>query len=526
MKKIDKELSEKIDNNHFLIESFSNENFNYLRELEDADVIFLLKNYNILINIILLEEDTKHLKNNWIKKALSLLYYSLDEDENICPVCNKLSDKNIKLLVKENIDKIQDYENDLIKNYEIENKNKNLSFYEIINKINSIKNIINEKRISYLNIINYVYLINEFKENELISIKKEYLNLIEQRKEIESNLISFFQRIKSKEEEIKYILTNKFGIRSYNIDFNPLEYKLKIKLDREIKNYSTSEINLMVLLINLYDFIASDRSIIVIDDPLSSYDIPNQYVIMYEIMSKLNNYNKKALIFSHNIDIINISKSQRNGYFEYEQIEIVSSKNLNNQRVINKIKIKNDNNIFSVSNFKHSNEVLNLFFNKLYEKDYKNENNESELFHYHGTVNQDGLSNEILVDLIDEVSKGTLDNNDFYVNGFVKIIYLVALRVWIEKKLYENVCVNEDIKLSFCNKKRLSEKIDYIFPLNGKTLWTGSNKVNREFLMSKKVMLNQNAHSKDQITPFYYALNLTLFDIENEILQIKNAFNN
>src|SRR5690554_1933175 len=61
LKKIDKELSEKIDNNHFLIESFSNENFNYLRELEDADVIFLLKNYNILINIILLEEDTKHL---------------------------------------------------------------------------------------------------------------------------------------------------------------------------------------------------------------------------------------------------------------------------------------------------------------------------------------------------------------------------------------------------------------------------------------------------------------------------------
>jgi len=42
--------------------------------------------------------------------------------------------------------------------------------------------------------------------------------------------------------------------------------------------------------------------------------------------------------------------------------------------------------------------------------------------------------------------------------------------------------------------------------------------------MSKKVMLNQNCHSESQENEFNYALNLTIDDILNEILEIKKAF--
>ena len=44
--------------------------------------------------------------------------------------------------------------------------------------------------------------------------------------------------------------------------------------------------------------------------------------------------------------------------------------------------------------------------------------------------------------------------------------------------------------------------------------------------MSKKTMINQHNHYKSQILPFNYALNITLDELKNEILDIKNHFNN
>ena len=54
--------------------------------------------------------------------------------------------------------------------------------------------------------------------------------------------------------------------------------------------------------------------------------------------------------------------------------------------------------------------------------------------------------------------------------------------------------------------------------------WTGTEKVTKTYLMSKKVMLNQNDHSKSQKEPFYFALSLSTEEIVKEIIDIKGHF--
>lgn len=48
----------------------------------------------------------------------------------------------------------------------------------------------------------------------------------------------------------------------------------------------------------------------------------------------------------------------------------------------------------------------------------------------------------------------------------------------------------------------------------------------KRFIMKLIHMLNQHNHYKSQILPFNYALNITLDELKNEILNIKNHFNN
>lgn len=143
------------------------------------------------------------------------------------------------------------------------------------------------------------------------------------------------------------------------------------------------------------------------------------------------------------------------------------------------------------------------------------------IFHYddpHSTNYQgENFSNDYFVDLIENLPNISFNNMNFSDNCVMKIIYLVAIRVWIEKKFYDEF--GDRLR-----NRTLGEKINYIFPKNGSSKWTGSPNVTRGFLMSKKVMLNQNKHTEGQSSPFYFALNLTLDDIYDEITVIKGAF--
>ena len=144
------------------------------------------------------------------------------------------------------------------------------------------------------------------------------------------------------------------------------------------------------------------------------------------------------------------------------------------------------------------------------------------IFHYDEpfSKNIDGYdyNNDYLFNLIEQYDDTTLDNTNYIENTANKIIYTAALRIWIEKQFYD--ITNNDISL---HGKEFGSKIQYMFE-NGR--WTGSTKVTKEYLMSKKVMLNQHIHQKSQEMPFYFALNLSLDDVAKEITDIKNHFIN
>ena len=104
-------------------------------------------------------------------------------------------------------------------------------------------------------------------------------------------------------------------------------------------------------------------------------------------------------------------------------------------------------------------------------------------------------------------------------------MYMCAIRVWIEKKFFD--AVKEDNTLiKKIEGKQFLEKGNVLLPKNSDSVLISKYpNVTRTFLMSKKVMLNQNEHYQSQIIPFNYALNISLDELISEIEAIKNRFN-
>lgn len=510
------------DNEKLLLE-FTTNNFDNISTLSN-DIEFIVKNYDNIMNITTLEEELGNLKKLLMKEALEFIEKQIDDDTYECPVCGTKKTENIIKLIAEKKTTLDCDTSELLKSFA--KKNNNESTEEIINRFNRIKNKISENNILFEEIVYYVSTNNGDKDyiktaqnikNELIRLNKEINNLEEKR-------IEFYNNVKKKEFIIRDIFSHKFKGRK--IEFDDQNKKVILNLKREVKTYSTSESNLMVLIVHLYEFIGSNSSIVVIDDPLTSYDLPNQYVIMYEIISTIVNQDRKGLIFTHNIDTINISSSQKNDVFDYEYIESVKD-----ELYINSLPY-NNRNVFDLGEIYNSTTInaFKPYLKLIIERDNEEKKNDTAktakdlIFHYDSPnhqLNIDGekLENEYLCDLIDQFTENTFTNSSFPNNAINKIIFLAALRVWIEKQLY----LNNPSDISLVGKQ-FGEKIEYVFPMNGNSRWNGSEKVTREFLMSKKVMLNQNEHTRSLSSPCYYALNLTLYELAEEIISIKNAF--
>ena len=126
---------------------------------------------------------------------------------------------------------------------------------------------------------------------------------------------------------------------------------------------------------------------------------------------------------------------------------------------------------------------------------------------------------------IENFSPKDINNDSFSQNTFNKIMYMCAIRVWIEKKFFEAV-KKDNILIKKIERKQFSEKVNVLLPKNSDSVLISKYpNVTRTFLMSKKVMLNQNEHYQSQIIPFNYALNISLDELISEIEDIKNRFN-
>lgn len=470
-------------------------------------------NYKAIKEIANIKDEMELLKNVYMDQAYQALINSIDDHETTCPACNTKGIHNLKEIFNQKKKIYEECNKSLFGNFKFSN---NIEKEKQIEKLIKLAKDFDGKEIAELIICD---VNNERRSNIIENLKQ----IEEKNKEIEKmqeKLQKYYTNIKKEEKDIKLYFENRFDIEKLEFDDN--ENKIIVTFKRNVDTYSEGEIHLIILLFKLYEFKINDSDILIIDDPLTSYDLINQYKTLFEIVNTAS-AEKKILIFTHNIEMINIINSQDSGTFRYQYIE----------KYLNKLYLK-DIDMNATGSILSLNNLLDLdsekYLKLLIERE-KEENDEyHKVFHYDNSyILQDsefnGLTNEYFVNLIENFSPDDINNMTFSQNTFNKIIYMCAIRVWIEKKFYEAIKEDKET-LRKITGKQFSEKVNVLLPRNSNSLLIHEYpNVTRTFLMSKKVMLNQNEHYQSQIIPFNYALNISLDELVNEINEIKERFN-
>lgn len=473
-------------------------------------------NYNKIKIATDLHDEIIMLKNNYLEKAYSSLIDSIDDCETTCPACNTEGITDLKKRVQENKKKFEESKKSIFAEFNFNEKDKE----EKISQLIAFAKKINEKELCELIICDVnIEIANRIKSNIKEKKKKE-----EEISKLEIKLEEYYKNIKKEEEDIRNFFQNKFDIKS--IEFDEKNKEIKVLFKRKIETYSEGELNLITLLFKLYEFRINDSELLIIDDPLTSYDMINQYKTLFEIINSVSE-NKKIIVFTHNIEMINIINSQRRGTFLYQYLERYKEK-----LYLKNININEGDSLLSLNSLLHLDK--DNYLKLLIERE-KNENDDyHKVFHYDEPFvleNDDkftNMNNDYLADIIEYFDENNFENKVFTVNTFNKIIYMCAIRVWIERKFYYKLFHDIDLNkyISELKGKEFGEKIEKLFPRNKDSILIKHYpKVTRSFLMSKKVMLNQNEHYLSQILPFNYAMNVSLDDLVAEIKEIKDRFN-
>lgn len=480
----------------------------------------VLKGHNIQIDF------NTYLNYNFYN-AYKYLDNCIEPNKYECPVCEEKSKINIKEIIENKKKEYSEYkEINIFEGFIFNNKYNN---NEQITKIIGFINQINEEDVTDLIICDF-NIENKNRINKLIEQKNKNTAEINELMKMKKK---YYTMLKSEKDEIINFLSNKFNINNNDVEFDDGKYSIRISLPRNAETYSNGEFDLLTFFIGMWEFQLGDKKLLIIDDPISSYDIINQYITIFRI-AEVANEEKKILIFTHNIELINAIISQNPNGFEYQYIERYDNKLLVLQDIFKeKTKPLSIRNLDLDDRKKESNylyAIINRNDKYSFEKntEYQNYN---KLFHYDEpyqmNVGGEELSNDELAEYIENYNGTTFKcYNDFLENSLTKIIYIMSLRVWIEKKIYKVFENNKDV-LKELDKKQFYKKISIIFNNEDykKQITSEYKQLTKKKLMQKKTMLNQNDHFDSQILPFYYALNISIDDLKNEIRDIKDMFN-
>lgn len=494
--------------------NFNDKNLQPLLDLENVtQKDFILKNCKELEQLNIEKKDLESIKKQIISEAMDLLEKSLDNDEKVCPICGKTANKNIIDILKE---RKQIYSTSLAKVSDKYIKESKKDFNNVYSDMHEMTDFIHKNNITEEICVNYILIDNNQEQIEKINkSNKKILEINKNIKELEKEQKDFFNNLKDNWNKIEKTLKEVFKDNSITTKFDEENKTIILNLKREAKTYSTGELNYIVFLINILEFEYSNKETIVIDDPLSSYDIKKQYEIVFDIIKRLVAKDKKVIIFTHNINLINIINSQYPSKFLYKNFDMIDNTiNLYN------IDLNCSDSVLNIENLKNKikdENILKKWIELLLEKDdWEHDNPNHKIFHYDGSYTIGDCCNDNLVKLIDDFEKK--DNFDSFEElSLQKIIYITSLRVWLEKKMMDNFNGN------FSGINELFPKIEYFF--KHRNLWKSDLKIEQSDLVSKKVMLNQNDHYKSQIIPFHYALSISYDDISKDIEQIRNLFN-
>lgn len=472
---------------------------------------FILQNSKDLCNLKLQGDELNQIRDKYILDSIELLEKAIDSNDTICPVCGYNHEKNILEIYQIRKKSFENNLNKLIDKYRIITKETKDNVY---NDILEMMNFACDNNINDIVSTNYILIGNNIDNiTKLINVKNKIKKINEEIKRLEVERENFFNNLYSNWNKIKPILSKAFKEDKITISINAVEKTIVLNLKRDAKTYSTGELNYIVFLLNILEFEYSNKSTIVLDDPLSSFDIKRQYEIAFDIISRLISNNKNVIIFTHNINLVNIINSQYPSIFEYKAIDMID-----NVLKIYDINLPKNESILNIENLLSRIPKTNKYkrwLELLIEKDLWDDDCEyHQVFHYDETYTcpLNDCSNDELVKMIDDFD-GEFEGSTFEELSLEKIICLTALRVWIEKQMKDN------FKGSFSGINQLFPKINHYF--NHKDMWINNLDIEREDLVRKKVLLNQNDHYKSQIIPFHYALSISCDDMANELLELK-----
>lgn len=483
----------------------------------DKYIEFIISNFSSLKEISDITEELKLVDQNYLKKALILLEPKVDDETKFCPVCNSPT-HDLKSIIKEKINALSKIKNECLikfmKEYEFKLNDESIQkeFLEILKSIESVEE---EDIIDYFIIDGNSELVKVINNavKEKADLIKEYEECLRKQEELFNSLIE-------KKEMYTDYLMNHFEA---SVEFDNDKKTITINFERNVDTFSTGEINLILFITKLFSFLGSEKQLLVIDDPISSYDLVNQYHIVFHLCKIITTNSKHVVIFTHNPDVVNIINSQNTSAYKYFFFDEVDGKIIMNSLPED---MKSSANVLFIDNLTkdktiEANKYLSLM---VLRNDEDPSDKLSSILHYDDsyiTLGDDcgdfkGCTNKYFIDYIeDNTYLNDLANTDFETLCRTKIIALTSIRVWVEYKLQQ---------LSTVSLQGLySNKLNKFFKKN-KDIRTNYPRLTKEQLMNKKVMLNQNCHVKSQVQPFYYALSIKADDIKKEIEDIKLVF--
>lgn len=484
------------------------------KRLGTIKLVDYIKNVAEIKEIKNIDEQVASYSKQKLKEGLLAFDSFVDKEMNQCPLCDSPGIE-IKQKITDKLKKLEEKYDNVINSFE--KMNVKVTKTEVENLV-EISNILSEDEFG-----DYILCSGSKEELKNINERTAELEMLEKKLEtLEKEKEDSYKSLFEIKEQIVKDMKVRYNIDENNISFDNNKKEVVIKLDRKVFEYSTGEINLLKFLFKIYEFLGSNKEYLILDDPVSSLDTINHYKIVYEIVSCANKKNKRVIAFTHSVEMINAINSQNDYLFDFYYIE-----NTDGIRTLQIIPVADNGNIITLSRLKDfdSENIIKA----LIKKEASDEDDEiQKLFHFNEVIDNKefSLSNLKLIEKIDNYT--TLEDKGFMKNSYEKIIYIACIRVWLEEKLYKLVEQCEDGKYidDFKNKKTLANKINYIFPrnLSESKIKDLPPKLNRTSLMIRKVLLNQGVHYQSQILPFYYAMNISLNDLNKEILEIKGLF--
>lgn len=486
------------------------------------EILELIKNIDKIIAITDISSEIKDYTEKYLLNVFELLEKNLDKSVTKCPVCGT---ENVDVFgyINSKRKELLSLSTNLFGKFSyVTSKNKNEQV-QALNELIEVTKELNVETLISICISNCNY--EEYKN--IISDSSRLLEIEKKITTIEVQRDTFYKAMSENKNFVKEQFEQIY--KGAKITFDDNNKEIKIDLPRDFNTYSTGELNELCLVIKLLSYKGSSKQLLIIDDPLSSYDFVNQYRIIFRIVEATKN-DKKIIVFTHNIETINIINTQYSNKFKYYYIEKHNSKlileQINSENIINSI--------LSLESIRNMNLYIDLLV-------YRENCEEGQLFSGHKVFHYDssftfnsnkinekkfnGLNNDYFLNLVE--STPITYKNSFEENTITKILYICGIRVWIENKIREFILTlhepqKSNVAKSFNSKNTTLERLNVVQSMSEfKNMFPNYL---RESFMMKKVMLNQDSHYKSQIVPFNFAMNISLDDLIRELDEVKKIF--